>query len=218
MAEEALTPPPTRLQRARKAYSVVGDILTPTRILLFVTALALVIAGSVGGWERVVAVEEDTPSIAVGEPASAAPFEFTVHRLRVGDELSSIATVSETHHYLFLLLDVTNTTDEVVSLDLLHRAVELEFEGWPASSGRAGPRPTNYRGLDAFNTTHFQPGVLTPTVLVWQLDRSAPVPGQVTVNLNAFTWRYSIVEESDGWFDPAAAFTLSLPAEPLEAQ
>lgn len=207
-----MTEQPTRWERAKKAYAIVGDILTPGRIVLLLGALIILVAGLFGGWERVTAADHDTPTAEPSTPVEAAPFEFTVHRLRIGDELPPIATASEQHRYLFLLLDVTNTSDQPVPLTVLQRAVTLDFEGWEDEA------PQNFRALDSGMTRYFQPGVVTPSALVWQLDRTAPPPTEVAVTLNAHTWRYSIVEEDEGWFDEEPAAQLTMPADPLEEQ
>ena len=76
MADEARRaapdPEPTRLQRAKKAYGVVGDILTPGRIALLVAALVLLVTGLVGGWEAATATDDDTPVEKYVVPAGRA--------------------------------------------------------------------------------------------------------------------------------------------------
>lgn len=216
MAEaKRAAPEPTRLEKAKKAYSVVGDILTPGRIALFLTALALVITGMVGGWEAATATHDDVPVVEAGNPHEAAPFEITVSRIRYGDELSTIALPSEEYRYLFLVVDITNTSDAPINVTRVQRAITIDVPGLRTTPDGIVFRPEVYRGSDGLAARTYASGVTTPTVLVWQQLRTQEPPTEVTLTLQQFTWRYSVVEESDGWFDEAPSATVTLPLEPL---
>lgn len=214
MAEEArrAAPEPTRFERARKAYGVVGDVLTPGRIALLLAALVLLVTGLVGGWEAATATDDDTPVVEAGEPLDVAPFEIAVQRMRHGDELPGVVPLSETHRYLFLVVDVTNTSDAPVDFTILARALTLDVEGLEATAEGFVHRPRIHRGNDGLASRSYSPGVATPTVLIWKQDRAVAPPDEATLTVHAFTWRYSVVEESDGWFDeePAARVTLDV--------
>lgn len=219
MADEARRaapdPEPTRLQRAKKAYGVVGDILTPGRIALLVAALVLLVTGLVGGWEAATATDDDTPVVTAGKPQDVTPFEITVQRLRHGDELPGVAPLSETHRYLFLVLDVTNTTDAPVDFTKLARAITIDADGLLTTPDGIVHRPQVYRGNDGLLARTYPPGVVTPTVLVWSQDRDVPPPDEVGLTLNAFIWRYSAVEERESWFDEEPTATMTLEAKPM---
>ncbi|MDO5677166.1 MAG: hypothetical protein Q4G35_06620 [Propionibacteriaceae bacterium] len=208
-------PEPTRLEKVQKAYSVVGDILTPGRIALFLAAIALLIVGVVGGWDAATATDVKVPEIAAKESHDAAPFTVSVSRIRYGDELPGVALESEEYRYLFLVMDVTNTSDSPVPAVLIQRAITLDVPGLPTTPGGSVLWPDVYRGADGLRPHYYQPGVHTPTVVVWQQLRTQEVPAEVELTLNAYTWRYSIVEEREAWFDEAPSATMTLPLEPL---
>lgn len=209
------TRPPTRLQRAKKAYGVVGDILTPGRIMVLLTAIALAITGLVGGWDAAIATESDVPIIEAGEATAVAPFEITVKGMRHTDELPGVLYASDEYRYLVLVADVTNTSSAPVDYGKLARAATIDAEGLPSTSSGSALHPDIYRINDSLTARTFQPGVVTPSVLVWQQAKAEPVPDEVDVTLHGFIWRYSIVEESENWFDEAPVATLTLPVTPL---
>ena len=205
-----------RFARARKAYGLVSDIVTPQRIGLFLAAVVLLVAGIAGGFDAVTAADERLPTATVGAAVAATPFEITVKRARHGTELRPIAYKAEGRRYVFLTVDVRATDTKPVPAGYLSYAVEIDVPGLSTTGSTVTP-PTVYRVGDGLSARSLQPGLTVPVVLTWQADASQPLPDTVTVTLHKQTWRASTLDGVEQWLDPTASHTLTLPLEPLAA-
>lgn len=205
---------PTRLERAQAKYELVSDVLTPSRILVLVGLIAVLIVGLVGGWDSVAEVDEALPTATPSAVTNAAPFELTVKRARHGLELPPVALARDGQRYLFVTVDVTNTADQPVPASVLADAVTIDAEGLPMA-GEEPLAPTVFRVNDGLPAKALQPGVATPTVLVWAQDAAAALPDEVAITLHSHTWRASAATGGEGWMDTTALAALTVPLEPL---
>lgn len=207
---------PSRLQRARSAYGVVSDILTPQRLVVLFVVLALVVVGLVGGWGEVAAEESDITEVAPGAPFTVTPYEVTLRRARTFTELPPTFRADKEYRYLALVLDVVNRTKEPVAASYLTAGTTLDAPGLKQvglASGTRAADPLLYRSLDGLSASTLQPGLSTPAVLVWQQRLADPVPETVTVTWSTHTWRRSSLDGHQDWFDATASHAVTLPVE-----
>lgn len=215
-AAPAAPPPPSRLQRARSAYEVISDIVTPQRLVVLLVVAALAVVGLVGGWGEVAAEESEITDVAAGTPFAVAPYEVTVRRARTFTELPPTFRAERDHRYLALVLDVVNRSDVPVVSSHLTRGATLDAPGLKQvrlASGVRAADPLLYRGLDGLSASTLQPGLATPTVLVWQQRLAEPVPETVTVTFSTHTWRRSSLDGHEDWFDATPSHAVTLPVE-----
>lgn len=193
---------------------MVSDILTPTRLLVLLGVVLLVPVGLLGGFDA--AATEETPVVAVGDTVKVAPFSLTVTAARYADALPPIAPTQDGTKYVFLAVEVTNTSASPVSSTTLTDAVatDLQVATYDGSGGTA-IRPSVYRTEDSLSASTYPPDVMVPSVLVWQVDAETALPDAVVVSLRGQTWRASSLDGGMGWRDPSAAATLDVPLSPL---
>lgn len=212
--------PPSRLERLTKWYGHVADILTPQRLVLFGTALAILVLGLFGGWDAADDAADQLPEATVGATTTAAPFDVTATRGRVFDELPGVLYAEEGYRYLAVLMDVTNTTAAPVNALTLAEAFTLDVPGLRTMELNSGPqviRPQVLRGVDGLGQRTFQPGLTTEIVLVWQQQVSAAVPATAAATISEHTWRRSTLDDGLDWRDPSPVATLTMTIDPLEA-
>lgn len=208
---------PTRLQRAKKTYDLVSDVLTPTRLLVAAAAVVALIVGLIGGWENVAAVEEQLPEVRPSTATTATPWELTVKSARHGNELTPIAYASDGMRYLFVTAEVTLRSDQPVDAGVLADAVAIDAPGLQPTFGTK-VRPSVYRLSDALSQRFFQPNVTVPVVFVWSQDSTDDVPAELTVTLNRHTWKKSTLEDYHYWQEPTAVGTVRLTVAEIEAE
>lgn len=201
-------------ERVKKVYGLVSDILSPTRLLVLLGVLVLVPLGLFGGFDAM--AQEELPTVKADTLVDLAPFTLMVTAARYGDELTPVAYPEDGVRYLFLAVEVTNTTDEPVSAGVLAQAVGVDIAGLMTTEGATTATPTVYRTEDALSARVYSPGVVVPTVVTWHLDATEPLPEEVTVTFHTQTWRASVLDGSWGWRDPEAARTMTLPLQPLK--
>lgn len=218
---------PTRLAKAAKVFGLTKDLVTPTNVAVGALVLILAGVGLTGGWGAVAAeadAEADTvPTKAAGEVFTAKPFQLAITKARAFDELPGVLPKSKGARYLVVAADVTDTDaryveddagitrhlidDDAVSIDAKGLVDQL---GKPLTEGKA-PRPTVLRVNDTQRQAAFQPGVLTPVIVVFEQASSEPVPTELTVTVNSFTWRKSTLDNHYFWADPKPAAKVTLP-------
>lgn len=208
------TPRPSLRQRIQKIYGMVSDILSPARLLVLVGVVVLVPLSLLGGFGAM--AEEDLPAVEPNVAVELAPFSLTVTAARYGDELAPVAYPDDGVQYLFLALEVTNTTDDPVPAGILANALSVDVVGRLTSNGAITAVPTIYRTEDSLPAGVFSPGVLVPTVAIWRIDAAVDLPEELTVTLNTQTWRTSTLDGSWGWRDPHAAVRMTLPLQRLK--
>lgn len=210
---------PTKLDLAKKGYSVVSDIFTPQRLAVGGAAGVMAVAGALGGFEAVSTATDELPVVEVAEVATAAPFEITVNGVRYGETLGTVAPEKDGVRYLFVVADVTNTAERpVYSGTTLNSQVRIDADGLlpnPASLNK--DNPASYRTLDQLGLAWLQPGVTVPTVFIFEQDAAEPLPEEVTVTLSSSTWRASLMDGSFDWRDAAPAVEIVAPVKELGA-
>ena len=218
-AAEGNTPEkePTRLEKAKKAYDVVSDIVTPTRLLVAAAALLVLVVGLVGGWDKVAAVETVVPTATPSVATTATPFEFTVKRARHGMALQPIAYEQEDLRYLFVTADVTLRSDQPVDVGVLADAISIDAKGLDAGFGTVATAAI-YRMSDALGQRMLQPNITTPLVFIWRQSLTEPVPTELTVTLKQHVWMKSTLEDYTYWQQPTTVAELTLPVEELEPE
>ncbi len=213
------TEQPSRLKRAAELYGQVSDVLTPGRLGLLLGAALLVVIGAFGGWNAVTDSADETSEVGASEAFSADPFELTVRRAVVFDELEGVFPAEEGMRYISVSADVENTTDLPVSSFVLAGDVVLEVDGVETiefDDGSSHPRdPGVVRTADSLSARSFQPGLPVNVVLVWKQDAAEPVPAEISVLFPAHSWRRSVMDDSFGWRDPVPTARVSLPLAAL---
>lgn len=182
--------------------------------------LAIGLVGLFGGWGAVGDAADSTPVAQVDESFAATPFEVTVTRARVFDELPDAFPREDGYRYLALIADVTNTSSEPVPAGILTDGLSLDAPGLRTIELDSGPHPMSarvVRMVDSLSQHTFQPGLTTSVVIVWQQEVSADAPTHASATFAQHNWRRSTLDDVFGWRDPVPAATLGLPAEPLEA-
>lgn len=214
------TEQPSRLKRAAALYGQVSDVLTPGRLGLLLGAALLVVVGAFGGWNAVIDSVDETSEVGAGEAFSADPFELTVRRAVVFDELEGVFPAEEGMRYISVSADVENTTDLPVSSFVLAGDVVLEVDGVETiefDDGSSHPRdPDVVRTADSLSARSFQPGLPVNVVLVWKQDAAEPVPSEISVLFPSHSWRRSVMDDSFGWRDPVPTARVSLPLAALK--
>lgn len=206
---------PTRLEKAKKTYGLVSDILTPTRLLAAAGALIVLIVGLIGGWDKVAAVETELPVATPSVALAAEPFEIAVNGARVADELKPIAFPTDGLRYLFVTADVTLTGDEPVGAGVLGEALAIDAKGVRASEISLGTASI-YRLGDGLSQRMLQPGVPVPVVFVWEQHTDEAAPEQLTITIRQHTWAKSTMGDFSYWQQPSAVAELTLPVEAVK--
>lgn len=203
-------------QRAQKTYALVSDILTPQRVGLFLAFALLLGIGLFGGWDAAVTEVDDVPRGEPGVAATVAPFRVEVRRARYGASLAPAFPARDGVRYWFVTVDVTNTSGRPVAKALLTEDATLDLPGLQAAWSSERAIPTAHRLADGLVQEHYQPGLTTRIVLVWQQDNAEPLPDDVTLTLASHTWRASSLDGGLDWRDATPGLVVTLPAEPLQ--
>lgn len=201
-----------RLEAWRTRWAWVSDILTPQRIGLGLLALVLLVAGAFGGWEDALTAEETTPRAEPGATVAAAPFDVVVRKAFQGDALPPVANARDGVRYLFVTLDVTNTSDAPVFSSILSSDLGVDLTGVDTTFP-----PQVFRINDTQGARSFSPDVTVPVVVVWELDASLDPPTEVTLTVPRHTWRRASLDSSMGWRDPEPAVEVTLPVAEVPA-
>ena len=170
--------------------------------------------GIVGGWDRVAASDDALPVATPSATMAVAPFDAVLRRVRVGDELPPVARPQEGVRYLFVSLDLTNTSPRPATGDVLADLVTIDAPGLRQLAGIT-VSPMVYRLGDAQQARALQPGVATPVVLIWEQDASQPVPETVTVTVHSHTWRPSAATGQEQWLDQTPVAEAVMKVDPL---
>lgn len=212
---------PSPLKRATTWYGYVSDVLTPQRVGLLLGAALLAGVSLGGGLGLATEALDAIPVVEQGEIAAATPFEVTVKRARVFDELATLLPAEPEYRYISVSVDVTNASQEFVSAGILTNGVNLDVRGLRSielTSGAVPLAPQAIRTSDSLSQSTFQPGLTTNVVLVWQQAKDEAIPDDITVTFDQYTWRRSAMDRSFGWHDASPAVRLTLPLEPMEGQ
>lgn len=207
----------TRLEKAKSVYDLVSDIFTPSRLLLALGGLVVLIVGFVGGWDKVAAVEEAVPTAAPTATATATPFNVTMLLAKHGAELPPIVYPRDGVRYIFLLADVTNMSNQPVGVEVLADAVSIDAKKLETNGAGDVRRPLIYRINDTQSARSLQPGVSTPVALIWAQSAAEPPPETLTVSLNSHTWKKSALEDFDYWQSPTPVVEITMPISEYEA-
>lgn len=191
------------------------DLTKPRYLLLLAGILTLGLVGLTGGWSS---IETGQVSIHTAEPGSAVsvkPFVITVKRAFWTEGSIHDLVVAETgFRSLLVVVEVTNTTSDALSIETLQNAFRINAEGL-TQFGRATPAekadPTLMRSSDFNGATWTQPDLPTGLVLIWQQSTSAKVPDQIVLTLREHTWRVSPLAGGMDWYDPTDLATVTVP-------
>lgn len=209
----------SRLQRAAKMYSQVSDILTPGRIALLLGALLLLVIGVFGGWGAASDSVEEITEVEAGKAFGAAPFELTVKRAFVFDEIEGVFPAEEGKRYLSVSAEIENLSDLPVLSVVLAEGVSLDVDGLATIELDEGPHvidPRVVRLADSLSARSFQPGLSVDVVLVWQQRTSEPIPKEIQATFSQHTWRRSVMDDTFGWRDPVPTTRVGLALNELE--
>lgn len=217
--------PPSRLATWAKVFGLTSDLITPSNVVVAILALTLLVVGVFGGWGAAAeadATEAEVPVKAAGERVEAKPFELTLHKAIATEEVAGRLPKTPGSRYLIVSADLTDRdsryveddagiTGNLVRQDALSiDAAGLVRYGKPLPEGQA-QAPSVYRVNDTQGQQAFQPGVLTPVIVVWEQASSEPAPEHLTVTVNSYTWRRSSLDGHLFWTDPTPAARITLP-------
>lgn len=214
--DEPAKPANARLERAKKGYSLVSDIFTPTRLLVLLAVLILLPVSLWGGLDAVAETPEDLPTVDAWEALETNPLTITPTKFLYGDSINGVLSEQIGARYLFLAVDVTNTSDAPVSSTLLTSSLTLGAQQLKTTflhSGKLAP-PVAYRINDGLQLGALQPDVTVPVLLVWQQNSAVPAPAEVEVTASSWTWRADSLTGSLGWRDQTPEVLTTLPLTP----
>jgi len=207
---EGEEPEASGLARAKKAYDLVSDVLSPKRLGLLAAVAAVLLAGLFGGWEQVDAVEKASPTVAVGATTAVGPFDVAIRRAYVATALPPFLPKTTGVRYLVVLADVRTTGDQPQYASLLKDVLVADAAGLKPHG------PTTYRLSDGLSAGLLQPSLTYQVVCVWEQETATDAPGQVRLTLNKLTWRTSLNDGSSYWLDPTPVGIVTVGVQPLE--
>lgn len=183
-------------------------------------AIAIGFTTVFGGWNAAEETAGEIPAVAANEQFSVAPFDVTVTRARVFDEVPGMFPALDGYRYLALVADITNSSSEPVDALVIADSLKIDAPGLRTLELDSGPQPVRpdvYRGVDSLLQHTFQPGLTTNIVFVWQQSVAEEIPLETTAVFSSHTQRRSTLDDSLGWRDPVATATVTIAVEPLEA-
>ncbi|MBM6400538.1 hypothetical protein [Phycicoccus sonneratiae] len=183
----------------------------------------LLVSGAFGGLRD---TPEESPTLVPRTAVEVAPFTVSVERVRVGRDLGVGSIGKPAGRYLLVSARVSTDDTASVPYQALLDLVRLEgAQGLVPPSRRAGaplPDPATVAPRTIVSTDDAEPmgdiapGLTYPVAFLFEQAPSAPTPDEVTVVLDAHTWRKSFIEERMGWFDPTPAARGAFPVLPYE--
>lgn len=186
---------------------------------LGLTLAGLLVSGAFGGLDD--SRDQPPESVAVGAAVDVAPFRVTVERVRVGRDLGVDSVDVPDGRYLLVSARVTARDDASAPYGALKDLVRLEgADGLvPAGHDDGTPLPAPgavapayiVSGDDAEPLSDLAPDLTYPAAFLFEQRPGAAAPDEVTVVLQAHTFRRSEIEERSDWFDPAPAVRVTVP-------
>ncbi|WP_157524327.1 hypothetical protein [Jiangella alkaliphila] len=172
-----------------------------------------------GGFDPLEKPETDIAPLAAGETVDLGPFELTVDRLRVVDELPGISEGDDDTRVLALVATVEATGTATEYGALLSGSVALDgVPGVTADGDGSEPVPADavHVMADGTRLDAVQPGLEYEVALVWEQDARADVPAEARLVLVGRTLRESSIDHTQEWLDPlpVAAGDLEVTAPP----
>lgn len=209
---EGEAPESTPLERVKKAYDLVSDVVSPKTIGIVVAALAIIVAGLVGGWDTVEAVDKDVPTVEAGTPLATGPFEVTLLRAYSTDGIKPAIYPAQGKRYLVVVAAIKASGTEPQWANQLRDVITLSAPGLDQKA----IQPTVYRLSDGKIAGQAQPSMTTEVVCVWEQRSSAPIPPTAQLRVDQRSWRQSTLDGSFYWLDPDPIAVVHLPITQLD--
>lgn len=201
----------TRLQRAKDAYDLVSDVLTPQTLFILLAAAIIAITGLLGGWNTIATAEKALPTVAPSATATASPFALSLDKGASFSEMKEIGLYPmPKSRYVMVSVRATNLTKAPVSVDVLGQALTPQLDGRATLPNGGLERPRVFQVTDGQPVLTLQPGLPYHLAVVWRQDSSAPAPGTLQVDLNSATFRISSIDASTDWRDPEATHSVTI--------
>lgn len=199
---------------------MMGIVQAATRLpftLITSVAVAGVLAVAVanGGFD-LYDVSGDVVDLEAGTAFDTGPFDVTVERVVVLDELPGVSEDDDATRVVALISTVTVNGDRTLAGAMLRESVALKgIEGVrvgafddpdataPAEESTMAPQV--FVVADGTTLDALQPGLEYEAALVWEQSTQAAEPTEVEVTLASRTWRESSIDHSMEWLDPAPA-------------
>lgn len=186
----------------------------------YLAGLGIIVSAPFGGWAD--AGPETVTKGEVGKVVETGPLDITIDRVTTSTRPGRAFTASKDGHYLLVFGTVKSTTDKTLTDGELADAVRLVdldgLERYPGGTDIATPAdavlsdPTPYVVDDSTVVTTVTPGITYDVAWVWERHVAEP-PSEVRVQVNAFTFRQSTLQDFEGWMSPTATRYLDLPVK-----
>ncbi|TDE01044.1 hypothetical protein [Jiangella asiatica] len=170
------------------------------------SVLAILVAGGFDPQEKTAELQP----LVVDESVDLGPFDVTVRRLRVVDELPGVSESDDDTRVLALVATVSANgpktqhgamLTESVTLDGV-TGVRADVFGEQPDDGEPVPAADAYVMADGSRLDAIQPGLEYEVAFVWEQDGAAEVPTTARLVLVGHTMRESSIDRSQEWLDP----------------
>lgn len=203
----------------RMARAAARQPLTLWSSVAAAATLAVLVAGGFDPQDTAVDVEP----LTVGEAVDVGPFDITIQRMRVIDELPGVSEGNDDTRVLAVVATVAANGPQTQYGYLLGESVTLDgvegigadayelptdFPTPPAEdedeSPTAGLTPADQTFVmeDGTRLDAIQPGLTYEVALLWEQNTKEPAPTTARLVLVGHTLRESSIDRSEEWFDP----------------
>lgn len=210
--------PASKLERAKDAYELVSDVLTPQTLLILLAAAIIGVTGLFGGWNNVATAERALPTLAPSATTTASPFALAAEKgVWFAEQKGAGLYPRPGVRYVMVSLRVTNLTKEPLWTATLNHALVPQLEGREQSGSQPAP-PQILQVDDAQALQVLQPGLPYHLVVVWTQQDTAPAPTQLTIDVASHTFRVSSIDAAQDWRDPEAQASVTVPIRPAPVE